>query len=180
MTAPIGPERAHFGGVDGAICVTRGSKTTWYWECIHYKWRIGGKDFQNSKDRVHLSGNVTLRSGLISQLCDKAPEHVKEQFTKLEIKKRKEKIAKSLNRKRAVELLASSPQLATAGSAEKLQPKAKRSSQSTLPFTSRKLLNSEVDDVWTRVCFGLNLTPNQIGHELFREAIVATSKSKIG
>ena len=113
MTAPIGPERAHFGGVDGAICVTRGSKTTWYWECIHCKWRIGGKGFQNSKARVHLSGNAALRSRLISQLCDKAPEHVKEQFTKLEIRKRKEKIAKSLNRKRAVELLTSSPQLAT-------------------------------------------------------------------
>ena len=171
----VGPERGHFGGLNGLVKVQRGGKVTWYWECIHCNWRMGGKSFHNEKARVHLSGDQTLRCGLITQVCTKAPEHIKKLFQKLEREKRQMKQETAIKRKRAAELLASSPKPAASTSSKKVQAKAK---QCRLPFAPHRLPNSEVDDAWAKAFFGLDLTPNKIDHELFREAITATSRSK--
>ena len=180
MPRSVGPERAHFGGINGVVCVQRGDTITHYWECIYCNWRLGGKNFQNQKARVHLSGDNSLRSGLITEVCKKAPSDIQEQFKKLERVNRQNKIAERGKRKHAAELLASSPLAAASTTSAKGKPKGKRSAQSRLPFTTHKLPDAQVDDAWAKAFFGLNMTPNKIDHELFREAISTTSKSRGG
>ena len=109
MPRGIGPERIHFGGEDGVVVQIKNGKTSYYWECMHCQWRMGGKVFQNAKARIHLSGDVRLRTGIINTVCKNAPKEVMEQFAKLERTKRKEKNLKLISRKRASELLHASP-----------------------------------------------------------------------
>ena len=48
---------------------------------------IGGKCFPNQKARVHLSGDKSLKTGLISTVCSSAPDDIKTQFSMIEKKK---------------------------------------------------------------------------------------------
>ena len=73
MSREIGPDRAHFGGEDGVVAQIKNGKTSYYWECMNCQWRMGGKVFQNAKSRIHLSGDVRLRTGIINTVCKNAP-----------------------------------------------------------------------------------------------------------
>ena len=161
-----GPERSHFGGSGGLITLHQNGKVSYSWKCIHCGWHLGGKNFQNSKARIHLSGDSSLRSGLISQVCDSAPAEIMEQFALLERVSRKEKAAKKASRKRANELMQSSP-----------SAPHKRAKQSRLPFSKKVVTNKVVDEAWALAFYGLDLPANKIVHPLFRDTIHATKQS---
>ena len=170
MPKKLGPERAHFGGEHGLITETSGDTTKYYWRCEFCNWEMGGKCFGNEKARIHLSGDVNLKNGQIANLCEKAPEHVKKQFSELERAKRLERLQKANTRKRGIELMNANPLSPTNAK--------KRSRQSTLPFSPQKLLSDqEVDDAWGLACFGLDLAPNKLNDPLFRNAFHATQNS---
>lgn len=171
MPRHVGPERAHFGGVNGLITETQNGCTTYSWKCMHCGWKLGGKNFQNVKARIHLSGDLSLRNGMISKVCDKAPPEIQKQFTALEKEKRIGKDQQSRSRKRAQELLQSSPAIV---------PSKKSRLQQRLPFVSEILSGEQVDDAWALCFFGLDIAPNKLIQPLFREAITATQKSKKG
>ena len=162
MTRGFGPERQYFGGEHGRITEMCAGKTKYFWKCEFCGWRAGGKSFPNSKARVHLSGDVSLRSGLISQVCDKAPADVNKEFKLLVEKKRLEKEQAARTRKRGGELLDS-----------KIPSK-----QSRLRLGSPVILkDEEVDRQWAEAFFCLDVAGNKIDHPLFREAIAATKRS---
>ena len=164
MPRELGPERAHFGGSDGLITIDQKGKTSYVWKCIHCGWHLGGKNFQNMKARVHLSGDPSLRNGLINQVCTGAPAEIMEMFACLERCKRQEKEKKIATRKRQIELMAASP------------APVKRAKQSRLPF-ARTVPDSTVDEAWAMAFYGLDLAANKIAHPLFREAIESTKRS---
>ena len=172
MVRTMGPERAHFGGAGGLITVTQDGVNSYYWECMHCGWRVGGKNFQNNKARIHLSGDATLRNGLITQVCTKASKEVQQEFAKLERDKRLEKSIKVMSRKRAAELNLIKKYSSPAGK--------KRRRQSSIPFKKDRLCNDDVDNAWAHAFFGLDIAPNKINHVLFRESIAATMKAKAG
>lgn len=169
MPRKSGPERAHFGGEHGLISETQNGEVTYYWKCMYCGWKVGGKSFQNKKARVHLSGDATLKTGLITDLCTKAPNIVNEKFALLERQKRLEQSLKSQSRKRASELMSISPDALR-----------KRKKQSELPFRRDKLPNNEVDDAWALAFFALDIAPYKIDHPIFRQALAATMKAKSG
>ena len=117
---------------------------------------------------MHLSGDTSLRNGLISQVCTKAPDDIKEQFADITKKKREEKERAQAKRKRMGELMRSN---SWGGSPSK---------QSKLEIKTRSSLKDEtVDDAWGKAFFGLDISPNKVDHALFKEAIEATKQAKI-
>ena len=74
---------------------------------MHYNFQIGGKNFPNVKARIHLSGDPSLRNGMISTVCSSAPNEVKVQFINLVRAKRLEKEERFRKRKRRDELMKS-------------------------------------------------------------------------
>ena len=169
MPREVGPERAHFGGETGMITETQNGVVPHYWKCMYCGWKVGGASFQNQKARVHLSGDVKLKTGLIMDICEQAPLEVQEEFALLERQKRLEKSKKTASRKRAAELMNVSPAAIK-----------KRKKQSPLPFTKNVLPNTEVDDAWALAFLGLDIAPYKIDNQLFRDAIAATMKAKSG
>ena len=134
---------------------------------MYCNFELGGKSFQNRKARIHLSGNPKLRNAIISKVCMSAPEDVKKRFTALVENKRMAKENEIKKRKRVKELLKS-----------KLSPATK---QSKLCLgTKQSLPHAVVDEAWALAFFGLDIPVNKINNPLFREAIAATSQSKIG
>ena len=105
MPRQVGPEKEHFGGEDGLYTEIVHGKTKYFWKCNHCNWELGGKNFQNSKVGIHLSGDPSLRNGLISVVCPRAPDEVKRRFTLLEQSKRMEKQLRCQKRKRDLTLL---------------------------------------------------------------------------
>ena len=168
MPRTIGPERDHFGGEDGLCTEICNGQYNYYWKCMHCSFRLGGKNFPNAKERIHLSGDPSLRNGLISIVCSNAPDAVKTQFGLLVRTKRLEKEHRLKKRKRRDELLRSNK---TAISPLK---------QSRLAVTPPSLADDVVDDAWGEAFFGLDISVNKIQQPLFREAITATQRSKIG
>ena len=164
MPRQTGPEREHFGGEDGLCTEICRGKTRYFWKCNHCDWVLGGKNFQNCKVRIHLSGDPSLRNGIVSAVCPRAPENVKQQFTLLTHTKRMEKRLRSQKRKRSLELLNNSPV----------------TKQTRLRVTAETLVDEDVDDSWGEAFFGLDIVSFKIGHPLFREAIAATKRSKTG
>ena len=102
MPRKAGPERKHFGGEGGMITETQNGVVSYYWKCMYCGWKVGGKYFQNKKARVHLSGDPDLRNGLITEVYQKAPEVVKQEFALLERQKRVEQQQLVASRKRAL------------------------------------------------------------------------------
>ena len=51
-------------------------------------YEIGGQTFQNMKARIHLSGDLKLRNGIVANVCEQAPEEIQEQFGALVVAKR--------------------------------------------------------------------------------------------
>ena len=89
MSREVGSERAHFGGQNGVICETSNGRERYsFWRCMHCDFQVGGRTFHNQKARIHLSGDKSLRNGLITTVCTGAPEEVKRQFAALEETKR--------------------------------------------------------------------------------------------
>ena len=167
MPQRAGPERAHFGGVDGLVKETSNDGTRCFWRCMHCDWEMGGKTFQNAKARIHLSGDPSLRNGMISRVCTAAPEEVKNKFKLLEMEKRKAKMLKTEKRKRAKELLSASK-----GSPATKQTKLRCASKMTL-------LDDHVDNAWGEFFFGLDVAVGKVDHALFKNAIAATKRSKL-
>ena len=168
INMPKGPEREHFDGLFSETCNTSG-KTRHFWRCKFCSWELGGKNFQNNKARVHLSGDPDLRNGLISRVCARTTDIVKVKFTNLEKKKRQESIAtcKAEKRKRAMKLLYHNKQ------------KRQKNEQSTL-FGGRAINtvpDDDVDTAWGEFFFGLDVPVRKISHPLFRHAIDMTRKS---
>ena len=167
MPKNVGPERAHFGGEYGLITEQKeNGKPKYFWRCSHCNLRIGDKIFPNHKARIHLSGDVSLRNGVISQVCTRAPEEVQKQFReiiarKAEVKKRKDEI-----RKRARELTFAN-----------LQASPAKQSELSLKHV-KELEDEEVDDSWGRAFFALDIAHNKIGQPFFRQAIEATKRVK--
>ena len=86
MPRKLGPERAHF---EGPIQETNASGTSkYYWRCNYCTYQLGGQVFQNRKARIHLSGDLKLRNGIVAKVCDKAPEEIKQKFAELVTAKR--------------------------------------------------------------------------------------------
>ena len=165
MPREIGPERDHFGGEDGLIVeTTSGGRSKYYWRCVHCRYTIGGRVFPNARARIHLSGDKSLRNGLISQVCTQAPAEVKEKFVALVKKKQSERNAKLQKRKRVDELKRSNSW-------------SSPSKQSKLGFRNA-MTNEDVDEAWGRAFFGLDIAPSKIDKDLFRVAIEATQQSK--
>ena len=173
MPRGAGPERFHFGGQTGLNTLMVNGKATYYWLCQYCGFKLGGKSFQVRKARIHLSGNNSLRNGLIAQVCTKAPPSIKEQFYEREIENTSKLNQEAASHKRSAELMASSPQLTSPAAAAAARKKRK---QSTLPFCLTTC-DEEVDNVWGKAFFGLNIAANKISHPLFREAIDATVQS---
>ena len=84
MPREVGPEKRPFGGEDGLITESTGGRTRHFWRCAFCNWEMGGKNFQNNKARIHLSGDHNLRNGLVSIVCNGAPDNIKEKFAALE------------------------------------------------------------------------------------------------
>jgi len=168
MPRKAGPERAHFGGEDGMITETVGGHIKHFWRCNYCDFKIGGRVFANAKARIHLSGDVTLKNGMVGRVCEKAPEEVQKQFALLERSKRADARNKALTRKRGNEMLAASPSP---------EQKQKRSRQTQLPFIHTTLPDTDVDDAWGLACFGLDIAAHKINDELFRDAVRATQRS---
>jgi len=86
MPRKLGPERSHF---DGPIQETQSNGSSrYFWRCNYCKYEIGGQTFQNRKARIHLSGDLKLRNGIVANVCERAPEEIKEQFGALVAAKR--------------------------------------------------------------------------------------------
>ena len=81
MSRSLGSERAHFGGEGGLVTETSLGRTRYFWWCAYRycDWEMGGKNFQNNKTRIHLSGDPKLRNGLVSRVCLAAPSTAKNQ-----------------------------------------------------------------------------------------------------
>ena len=162
MPRSVGPERKHFGGEKGLIHESGPGYDKHYWKCMHCGWQLGGKVFANGKARVHLSGDNSLRNGMIAKVCDKAPDYVNKQFTAICKAKMAAKEAERQSRKRAAALLQS----------EKFGSPAK---QTKLGLRRRQLYSDEqVDLCWAKAVFGLDIAPNKVDRPFFRQAIVAT------
>ena len=159
-----GQERRHFGDL---VTEISNGRSKYFWRCQYCNWQMGGKNFQNNKARVHLSGNPDLKCGLISRVCDKAPEDVMNKFSKLELVKREERKSKAEKRKRQSELL--------------YNKKRVKSEQQKLDLTGKgKVVDDElVDAAWGEFFFGLDVACNKISHPLFRHAIEMTQKSSL-
>ena len=167
MPREVGQEKRHFGGKDGLITETTGGKTRNFWRCEFCSWELGGKNFQNNKARIHLSGDHSLRNGLVSRVCIAAPDDIKQKFSALERVSRENKLNRKAKRSRGKELLGANK-------------KAKSPTiQSKLAYRS-KATAEEVDHAWGEAFFGLDIAPNKIDHPLFREAIAKTKKSRAG
>ena len=166
MPREVGPERAHFGGELGLITETSLGRTRFFWRCSYCSWEMGGKNFQNNKARIHLSGDMNLRSGLLSQVCSAAPDNIKQQFSALERVSRDNKQRRAAKRKRAKELL----------SANKSADKNTPIKQSRLRY--RRVTGEEVDHAWGEAFFGCDITVNKVDHPLFRQTIMMTKKNK--
>ena len=176
MGREAGPERAYFGGKDGLVVEKSGGITKYYWRCNFCGFKLGDKHLQNRRARIHLSGDSSLLNGTISQLCTMAPDAIKKQFTALELKNRGEQELLEAQRKRGRELMHASPSISSPSG----QHKNKRSRrQSTLPFEV-VTPKEQVDEAWGRCFFGLDIAPNKIEHDLFKEAIVATASTRSG
>lgn len=173
MPRHVGPERTYFGGENGCITEEIGGVTRHFWRCTFCNFEVGGKAFSNVKARIHLSGDISLKTGLVSSLCSKAPAAIKEQFVVLEKAKRLERKAKQASRKRGSELLHVSPAVQAAN-------KNKRCRQSKLEFDKSMLTDEQVHDAWGRAFFGLDIAGNKISDPLFREAIAATRNTRNG
>ena len=167
MPRETGPERQHFGGANGLISETILGKTRHFYRCIHCGWELGGKNFQNNKARIHLSGDPGLRNGLVSRVCTVAPENVKSRFANLERLKRTAKANKAEKRRRSEVLLAVKVQ--------ELTP----TKQSRLKY-KRNLTSDYVDTLWAEAFFGLDIAARKIDNPLFRSAIEATKRAKSG
>lgn len=165
MPRQAGPERKHFGGESGLHEVIVNGKSKYHWVCNYCGWRLGGKNFQNSKARVHLSGDPTLRNGMIAKVCTRAPDHIKDKFASSERASRKEKKSEQQKRKRASELL------------NELQPipTSQRNKQSRLNL---QMSSSAVDEAWGEAFYGLDIPIRKIDQPLFRTALQATKRSK--
>lgn len=168
MPREIGQEKTHFGGRDGLITeTTGGGHKRNFWRCEFCSWELGGKNFQNNKARIHLSGDHNLRNGLVSRVCTAAPDDVKQKFAALERVSRENKRIRKAKRSRGKELLGANK-------------KAKSPTiQSKLAYRS-KATGEEVDHAWGEAFFGLDIAPRKIDHPLFREAIFLTKKSRAG
>ena len=104
MSRQVGPEREHFGGEDRLYTEVVHGKPRYFWKYNHCNWELGDKNFQNSKERIHLSGDPSLRNGLISVVCPRDPDEVKRRFTLLEQSKRMETQLRCQKRKRGLTL----------------------------------------------------------------------------
>ena len=143
MPRQVGPEREHFGGEDGLHTEIAHGKTRFFWKCNFCNWELGGQNFQNSKARIHLSGDASLRNGMISVVCPLAPDDVKRQFTlleQIEQTKRMETALKRQKRKRGMELLNCSLN----------SPSTK---QTKLRAAPPALVDDDVDDSWGEAFF---------------------------
>lgn len=170
MSKKLGPERAHFGGEFGLITETReDGRARYYWRCSHCNFHIGGKVFPNVKARIHLSGDPSLRSGIIANVCTKAPEEVQKKFRAIIAKKAEEKAQRLSQRKRAREL-----------SSANFSPSPAKQSKLYLGRQPRANLldDDEVDQAWGRAFFTLDIAQNKVDQDFFREAIAATKLSK--
>ena len=164
MPRELGPERAHFGGENGLVTETVGGVTKYYWRCEFCTFQMGGKCFPNMKARIHLSGDPSLRNGVVGQVCKEAPDKVKQKFANLVKAKRKTKEEIASKRKRQQEVLSAT------------QPCLK---QSKLKVNGT-LKDDAVDDAWGRAFFTLDIPPNKIANPIFREAVAATKRSSLG
>ena len=167
MPRGVGPERAHFGGEDGLVSEITNGVTKYLWRCIHCGYEIGGKVFPNAKARIHLSGDNSLRNGIISQVCTRASDDIKKKFVAIIKEKQEQKDFKVAKRKRAQELKRSNSWSSPA-------------KQSKLGLNKRNTLKDrDVDDAWGRAFFGLDISFRKIDKPLFRSAIEASQKSKL-
>ena len=176
MGREAGPERAYFGGQDGLVVEKSGGVTKYYWRCNFCGYKLGGKHLQNRRARIHLSGENSLRNGTISQLCTMAPDKIKKQFRDLEIKNRTENALQQAQRKRWRELFSASPSMRGNTNAGQ-RKRSRRQSQLHFDMVTPK---EQVDEAWGRCFFGLDIAPNKIEDNLFKEAIVVTATTKSG
>ena len=133
--------------------------------CQFCNFKLGGKAFPNKKARIHLSGDASLRNGIVSTVCAVAPADIKKQFSLLVQTKRMELDLAKAKRKRKAELLKSTPQ---------------NFKQAKLQLSPGMLQDELVDEAWGRAFFALDLPANKIANPLFTGAVAATKRSSRG
>ena len=159
MPKRCGPERNNFGGEFGLITETRSNgKPRYYWRCSHCNFELGGKVFPNEKARIHLSGDASLRNGMIAVVCPRASEDVQQQFREIIAEKRAAKLKEKQCRKRARELTSAILQSASASPAKQSKLFLKRGKQ---------LEDDEVDEAWARAFFCAGYCTQQNWSRLF-------------
>ena len=168
MPRDVGPERRYFGGEGGLITETHLGRTRFFWRCQFCNWQVGGKNFQNAKARIHLSGDPSLRNGIVAFVCPTAPDDVKKKFADLERAKREQKQKRFAKRQRAQELLGQNEKAASGTPPQK---------QSKLRYRNRATAE-EIDKAWGEAFFGLDIPAHKVDRPLFREAIRLTKKAK--
>ena len=168
MPRTIGPERDHFGGEDGLCTEICNGQYNYYWKCMHCSFRLGGKNFPNAKARIHLSGDPSLRNGLISIVCSNAPDAVKTQFGLLVRTKRLEKEHRLKKRKRRYELLRSNKAV--------IFPLK----QSRLVVTPLSLADDDVNDAWGKAFFGLDISVTKYNNRCFGKQSLQHKEAKSG
>lgn len=66
-----------------------------HWKCNYYSFKLLSKKFSSAEARIHLSGDVLLRSGLITHVFKNALTQVMSKMHDLIVSKKKSSAAKS-------------------------------------------------------------------------------------
>ena len=99
------PFWAHFGGAGGMIETIDGEgNKTFHWQFRYCSFKLPSKHFSAVKARIHLSGDVHLRSGLINQVCMSSPTAVMAQMSTMIVKKKDSHVLKAAVRLHKCEL----------------------------------------------------------------------------
>ena len=68
---------------------------TYHWKCQYCDFKLLSKQFSAAKARIHLTGDVHLRSGLINQVCTSSPTEVMCQMSAMIAAKRDRRTLKA-------------------------------------------------------------------------------------
>jgi hypothetical protein len=154
---------ANFGGTNGCIGdVDHEGNATAHWKCNYCSFKLLSKQFGSAKARIHLSGDVSLRSGLITHVCEAVSTQVMSEMHDLIVLKKKSSAAKSNKTVHKREMIVAK---------HRTQASAKK--QITLIDMVPNCTATDVDLKVGEMIFGLDITPFKAAHHLFKDAMYA-------
>ena len=134
---------------------------TYHWKCQYCDFKLLSKQFSAAKARIHLTGDVQLRSGLINQVCTSSPTEVMCQMSAMIAAKRDRRTLKAASRSHKRELT-NATMRADAGK-----------KQTTIDTYAPPATSTSVDQALGEMFFGLSIAPNKANSPLFTKAIDA-------